>query len=114
MCVLCPRFVSSLTVTLDQLSVNLSLSLNTSQSQVVQPNLAVQSAQIPAVDTQGVQFTALSGQCKEIQPDWSCLEPITLHDHINLTGVKYCIFIAVILSWFNPSRTVARILEPMR
>lgn len=84
MCVLCPRFVSSLTVTLDQLSVNLSLSLNTSQSQVVQPNLAVQSAQIPAVDTQGVQFTALSGQCKEIQPDWSCLEPITLHDHINM------------------------------
>ncbi|KAI3366214.1 hypothetical protein L3Q82_010037 [Scortum barcoo] len=54
-------FVSSLTLTLDQLSVNLSLSLNTSQSQVVQPNLAVQSAQIPAADTQGVQFTSLSG-----------------------------------------------------
>ncbi|KAI3366213.1 hypothetical protein L3Q82_010034, partial [Scortum barcoo] len=50
-----------LTLTLDQLSVNLSLSLNTSQSQVVQPNLAVQSAQIPAADTQGVQFTSLSG-----------------------------------------------------
>ncbi|XP_026016749.1 adhesion G-protein coupled receptor G7-like [Astatotilapia calliptera] len=50
-----------LTVTLDQLSVNLSLSQNTSQSQVVQPNLVVQSAQIPAVDTQGVQFTSLRG-----------------------------------------------------
>ncbi|XP_073318814.1 adhesion G-protein coupled receptor G7 [Pagrus major] len=51
----------SLTETLDQLSVNLTLSLNTSQSQVVQPNLVVQSAQIPAADTQGVQFTSLSG-----------------------------------------------------
>ncbi|XP_045899144.1 adhesion G-protein coupled receptor G7-like [Micropterus dolomieu] len=50
-----------LTVTLDQLSVNLSQSLNTSQSQVVQPNLVVQSAQIPAADTLGVQFTSLSG-----------------------------------------------------
>ncbi|XP_073351546.1 uncharacterized protein [Pagrus major] len=50
-----------LTETLDQLSVNLTLSLNTSQSQVVQPNLVVQSAQIPAADTQGVQFTSLSG-----------------------------------------------------
>ncbi|TMS11686.1 Adhesion G-protein coupled receptor G7 [Larimichthys crocea] len=50
-----------LTLTLDQLSMNLSLSLNTSQSQVVQPNLVVQSAQIPAADTQGVQFTSLSG-----------------------------------------------------
>ncbi|XP_070814250.1 adhesion G-protein coupled receptor G7 [Chaetodon trifascialis] len=50
-----------LTVTLDQLSVNLSLTLDTSQSQVVQPNLVVQSAQIPAADTQGVQFTSLSG-----------------------------------------------------
>nr|XP_033471748.1 adhesion G-protein coupled receptor G7 [Epinephelus lanceolatus] len=50
-----------LTVTLDQLSVNLSLSLNVSQSQVVQPNLVVQSVQIPAADTQGVQFTSFSG-----------------------------------------------------
>ncbi|KAK2917242.1 hypothetical protein Q8A73_003988 [Channa argus] len=50
-----------LTLTLDQLSVNLSSSLNASQSQVVQPNLVVQSAQIPAVDTQGVQFTSLTG-----------------------------------------------------
>ncbi|KAL3999947.1 Ig heavy chain Mem5-like protein [Sarotherodon galilaeus] len=50
-----------LTVTLDQLSVNLSLSQNTSQSQVVQPNLVVQSAQIPAADTHGVQFTSLRG-----------------------------------------------------
>ncbi|XP_040888717.1 adhesion G-protein coupled receptor G7 [Toxotes jaculatrix] len=50
-----------LTVTLDQLSVNLSTSLNTSQSQVVQPNLVVQSVLIPAADTQGVQFTSLTG-----------------------------------------------------
>ncbi|XP_076580295.1 adhesion G-protein coupled receptor G7-like [Chaetodon auriga] len=50
-----------LTVTLDQFAVNLSLTLDTSQSQVVQPNLVVQSAQIPAADTQGVQFTSLSG-----------------------------------------------------
>ncbi|XP_071335566.1 adhesion G-protein coupled receptor G7-like [Trachinotus anak] len=50
-----------LTVTLDQLSVNLSTSLNTSQSQVIQPNLVVQSARIPAADTQGVQFTSLTG-----------------------------------------------------
>uniref|UniRef100_M3ZUU3 Adhesion G protein-coupled receptor G7 n=2 Tax=Xiphophorus maculatus TaxID=8083 RepID=M3ZUU3_XIPMA len=50
----------SLTLTLDQLSVNLSLTSNTSQ--LVQPNLVVQSAQIPASDTQGVQFTALAGQ----------------------------------------------------
>lgn len=54
--------MSRLTVTLDQLSVNLSLSLNASQSQVVQPNLVVQSAQIPAANTQGVQFTSLRGQ----------------------------------------------------
>lgn len=60
-------FVASLTVTLDQLSVNLSQSLNTSQSQVVQPNLVVQSAQIPAADTQGVQFTSLSGQCHDFE-----------------------------------------------
>ncbi|XP_044043486.1 mucin-2-like isoform X2 [Siniperca chuatsi] len=50
-----------LTMTLDQLSVNLSQSLNTNQSKVVQPNLVVQSAQIPAAGTQGVQFTSLSG-----------------------------------------------------
>ncbi|XP_037618600.1 adhesion G-protein coupled receptor G7, partial [Sebastes umbrosus] len=50
-----------LTVTLDQLAVNLSLSVGASRSQVVQPNLVVQSAQIPAADTQGVQFTSLSG-----------------------------------------------------
>ncbi|GLD67993.1 adhesion G-protein coupled receptor G7 [Lates japonicus] len=52
----------SLTQTLDQLSVNLSSSLNTTQSQVVQPNLVVQSAQVPAADTQGVQFTSLTGK----------------------------------------------------
>ncbi|XP_070787023.1 adhesion G-protein coupled receptor G7 [Enoplosus armatus] len=56
-----------LTVTLDQLSVNLSQSLNTFQSQVVQPNLVIQSAQILAADTQGVQFTSLSGQCNETE-----------------------------------------------
>ncbi|KAM9334325.1 adhesion G-protein coupled receptor G7-like [Symphorus nematophorus] len=50
-----------LTVTLDELSVNLSLTLNTPESQVVQPNLVVQSAQVPAADTQGVQFMSLSG-----------------------------------------------------
>lgn len=52
----------SLTVTLDQLSVNLSSSLNSSQSQVVQPNLVVQSAQVLAADTRGVQFTSLTGK----------------------------------------------------
>lgn len=54
-------FASSLTVTLENLSVNLSLSLNSSDSLVVQPNLVVQSAQIPAVATQGVQFSSFSG-----------------------------------------------------
>ncbi|XP_072235399.1 adhesion G-protein coupled receptor G7 [Leuresthes tenuis] len=48
-----------LTLTLDQLSVNLSL--NSSQSQVVQPNLVVQSAQIQAADSKGVQFTSFKG-----------------------------------------------------
>lgn len=50
-----------LTLTLDQLSLSLSSGLNSSQSQVVQPNLVVQSAQIPSADTQGVQFTSLTG-----------------------------------------------------
>ncbi|XP_071383555.1 adhesion G-protein coupled receptor G7 [Centroberyx affinis] len=53
--------ISRLTVTLEQLSVNQSVDLNTSQSQVVQPNLVIQSAQIPAENTQGVQFTSLKG-----------------------------------------------------
>ncbi|XP_047432933.1 adhesion G-protein coupled receptor G7-like [Mugil cephalus] len=44
-----------LTGTLDELSVNLN------SSQVVQPNLVVQSTQVPAGDTQGVQFTSLLG-----------------------------------------------------
>ncbi|XP_037829917.1 adhesion G-protein coupled receptor G7 [Kryptolebias marmoratus] len=48
-----------LTLTLDQLSVNLSS--NSNISQVVQPNLVVQSAQVLAKDSQGVQFTSLSG-----------------------------------------------------
>nr|XP_020447764.1 adhesion G-protein coupled receptor G7 [Monopterus albus] len=50
-----------LTLTLDKLSVNLSSSLNTSHSQVVQPNLVVQSAHVPAAGTQGVQFTCVAG-----------------------------------------------------
>ncbi|KAI9514293.1 hypothetical protein NQZ68_034765 [Dissostichus eleginoides] len=41
-----------LTLTLDELSQNLS---------VVQPNLVLQAVQIPAASTKGVQFTALSG-----------------------------------------------------
>ncbi|RVE75546.1 hypothetical protein OJAV_G00017850 [Oryzias javanicus] len=49
----------SLTQTLDSLSVNLSRNLNTSQ--VVQPNLVVQSTQISADDSEGVQFTSLAG-----------------------------------------------------
>uniref|UniRef100_A0A8C7X2T4 EGF-like domain-containing protein n=1 Tax=Oryzias sinensis TaxID=183150 RepID=A0A8C7X2T4_9TELE len=49
----------SLTQTLDNLSVNLSRSHNTSQ--VVQPNLAVQSAHVSAGDSQGIQFTSLAG-----------------------------------------------------
>ncbi|XP_033182367.1 adhesion G-protein coupled receptor G7-like [Anabas testudineus] len=52
----------SLTLSLDQLSVNLSSSLNTSQSQVVQPNLVVLSAQISPTNTGGVQFTSLTGK----------------------------------------------------
>ncbi|KAF1372017.1 hypothetical protein PFLUV_G00277110 [Perca fluviatilis] len=48
-----------LTQTLSSLSVNLSLISN--DSKLVQPNIVVQSAQISAADTQGVQFTALSG-----------------------------------------------------
>lgn len=86
-------FVSSLTVTLDELSVNLSLTLNTSQSQLVQPNLVVQSAQVPAADTQGVQFTSLSGQCNKIQLDWSCLTTVASHDQLFcLSTVKNGIF----------------------
>lgn len=56
----CCRHVS-LTQTLDQLSVNLSRSLNTSLPQVVQPNLVVLSAQVQAGGSQGVQFTSLTG-----------------------------------------------------
>ncbi|KAF1372018.1 hypothetical protein PFLUV_G00277120 [Perca fluviatilis] len=48
-----------LTQTLSSLSVDLSLISN--DSKLVQPNIVVQSAQISAADTQGVQFTALSG-----------------------------------------------------
>lgn len=51
--------IYSLTQTLDSLSVNLSRSHNTSQ--VVQPNLVVQSTQILADDSQGVQFSSLAG-----------------------------------------------------
>ncbi|XP_039649624.1 adhesion G-protein coupled receptor G7-like [Perca fluviatilis] len=49
----------NLTLTLSRLSVNLSLISN--DSKLVQPNIAIQSAQISAADTLGVQFTALSG-----------------------------------------------------
>lgn len=59
-------FVSSLTVTLENLSVNLSLSVNSSDSQLVQPNLVVQSARIPAETTQGVQFSSYLGLFMEI------------------------------------------------
>lgn len=54
-------FVSSLTLTLGQLSVNLSQTQHSTP--LVQPNLVVQSAQIPPQHTQGVQFTSLLGQC---------------------------------------------------
>ncbi|XP_053170775.1 adhesion G-protein coupled receptor G7-like, partial [Scomber japonicus] len=50
-----------LTRTLDELSLNLSSTSNSSQSGVVQPNLVVQSARLPAENTQGVQFTSLRG-----------------------------------------------------
>ncbi|XP_053170777.1 adhesion G-protein coupled receptor G7-like [Scomber japonicus] len=50
-----------LTRTLDELSLNLSSTTNSSQSEVVQPNLVVQSARLPAENTQGVQFTSLRG-----------------------------------------------------
>ncbi|KAM4601678.1 adhesion G-protein coupled receptor G7-like [Polymixia lowei] len=58
----------SLTLTLEQLSVNQSVSLNVMSSQVVQPNLVVQSAQIPGENTQGVQFTALTAVRREQRP----------------------------------------------
>ncbi|XP_033932957.1 uncharacterized protein adgrg7.1 [Pseudochaenichthys georgianus] len=50
----------NLTLTLDELSQNLSL---------VQPNLVLQAAQIPAASTKGVQFTALSGTSGSFVPD---------------------------------------------
>ncbi|XP_060923300.1 adhesion G-protein coupled receptor G7-like [Limanda limanda] len=51
----------NLTQTLDDQSLNLRSDPNTFQSQVVQPNLVVQSAQVSAADSQGVQFTSLKG-----------------------------------------------------
>ncbi|KAM3850058.1 adhesion G-protein coupled receptor G7 [Diretmus argenteus] len=60
--------LSSLTSTLDQLSLNQSLNLNKSQSQVVQPNLVIQSAQIPSENTQGVQFTSLAAVHSQSRP----------------------------------------------
>ncbi|KAM4611297.1 adhesion G-protein coupled receptor G7-like [Polymixia lowei] len=53
-----------LTLALEELSVNLSVS-NAMSSQVVQPNLVVQSAQIPGENTQGVQFTTLKAVRRE-------------------------------------------------
>ncbi|XP_062270886.1 adhesion G-protein coupled receptor G7-like [Scomber scombrus] len=50
-----------LTRTLGELSLNLSSNTKSSQSEVVQPNLVVQSARLPAENTQGVQFTLLNG-----------------------------------------------------
>ncbi|XP_035485857.2 adhesion G-protein coupled receptor G7-like [Scophthalmus maximus] len=50
-----------LTKSLDKLSVNFSSNLKTTGFQVVQPNLVVQSVQVPAANTQGVQFTSLTG-----------------------------------------------------
>ncbi|XP_047432929.1 adhesion G-protein coupled receptor G7-like isoform X2 [Mugil cephalus] len=52
-----------LTETLDELSVNLN------SSQVVQPNLVVQSTQVPTEDTQGVQFTVLTGTSGSFESD---------------------------------------------
>ncbi|KAM3585616.1 uncharacterized protein V6R79_022941 [Siganus canaliculatus] len=54
--------------TLDLTQTLEKVSVTSPESQVVQPNLVVQSAQIPAVDTQGVQFTALSGQSSNFNP----------------------------------------------
>ncbi|CAB1428045.1 unnamed protein product, partial [Pleuronectes platessa] len=51
----------NLTQTLDELHLKLRSDPNTFESQVVQPNLVVQSAQVSAADTQGVQFTSLKG-----------------------------------------------------
>ncbi|XP_078100460.1 LOW QUALITY PROTEIN: adhesion G-protein coupled receptor G7-like [Sander vitreus] len=51
----------SLTRTLSSLSLNLSLISDQFDSKLVQPNIAVQSAQISVANTRGVQFTALSG-----------------------------------------------------
>ncbi|XP_069377139.1 adhesion G-protein coupled receptor G7-like [Paralichthys olivaceus] len=59
----------SLTLTLDQLSLSLSSDLRTSRSQMVQPNLVLQSTQVAAADTQGVQFTSLTGTSGNFVPD---------------------------------------------
>ncbi|XP_034757287.1 adhesion G-protein coupled receptor G7-like [Etheostoma cragini] len=55
----------SLTRTLSSLSVNMSMISDQLDSKLVQPNIAVQSAQISAPDTLGVQFTALSGDYRQ-------------------------------------------------
>ncbi|XP_053273150.1 adhesion G-protein coupled receptor G7-like [Pleuronectes platessa] len=51
----------NLTQTLDELHLKLRSDPSTFESQVVQPNLVVQSAQVSAADTRGVQFTSLKG-----------------------------------------------------
>ncbi|XP_062236138.1 adhesion G-protein coupled receptor G7 isoform X2 [Platichthys flesus] len=59
----------NLTQTLDELSLKLRSDPKTFESQVVQPNLVVQSAQVSAADTQGVQFTSLKGTSGSFVPD---------------------------------------------
>uniref|UniRef100_A0A4W6DGH2 GAIN-B domain-containing protein n=1 Tax=Lates calcarifer TaxID=8187 RepID=A0A4W6DGH2_LATCA len=97
----------SLTQTLDQLSVNLSSSLNTTQSQVVQPNLVVQSAQVPAADTQGVQFTSLTGKSGSFVSD-----RIQLNTNTSTVVVENR-FIADALIYIRfPPETVSRHQKP--
>ncbi|XP_035854721.1 adhesion G-protein coupled receptor G7-like [Sander lucioperca] len=70
----------SLTRTLSSLSVNLSLISDQFDSKLVQPNIAVQSAQISAADTRGVQFTALSGTSGSFVADHIQLDTNTSAD----------------------------------
>ncbi|XP_028428208.1 adhesion G-protein coupled receptor G7-like [Perca flavescens] len=67
----------SLTQTLSRLSVDLSLISDQLDSKLVQPNIAIQSAQISAADTQGVQFTALSGMSGSFVADRILLDTNT-------------------------------------
>lgn len=49
-------------MTLEDIAVDLVRDANSSQSEVVQPNLVVQSVQVPATNTEGVQFSVLAGK----------------------------------------------------